>query len=314
MATRVATVTAFLLVTGPAIAGPEPQGEGDRLSTECASGRVSVAADDAPAERVLTDLESTSDLRIVRHVAVDSRISIDVTCQPLPDVIRRVLAGNYSYQLYEPAHGTADQGSGLPATLWIFSEGRAPGQVSFTSLEASILHGDFATKKSAIRELRRLETSEASEVLSLALADPDSRVRRNAMSALRRIGSDEALAALASSALNNSPWEREQATHALSIIDGAASREYLLMQFEDESPRLRAAVVSAVVDTPPEFSLPLLAAALEDINASVRLEAVDALEELGGEHAIAALRQAPTEGDPALRRAIEESLDLLQAD
>ena len=295
----------------PLFAGAN-EGE-DRLSVGIDDdGLVSLTARNIPVQNVLQEIATQTDLRVVQHVPLDRVVTLNVERQPLPAVLDELLK-NDSYQLYQGVsiedEDAADKA--VPGTLWIFSEGSSLAPAATIFFEAVIFHGSFREKKEAIRELRRLGTPDAANILSLALSDPDSRVRDAAFSALSKFDGEEALAAIASASVDSDPWVRGKAANALSSADTESAVEYLHLAYNDTDPRVRMTVVEAFTDIPSEQAVAALSLALRDEDPTVRMHAVDALEEIGGEIAFQTLMQARMDQDPDVADAVNESLFLL---
>lgn len=150
-------------------------------------------------------------------------------------------------------------------------------------LETVILEGAAGDKKAAIRELARRPDAEAVEILSLALADEDSRIRRAAAAALASIGSDEAHAALASSMHDDDAARRARAVESLARAGGYSAVDYLELALRDDDARVRATAIEALGDIGDTRSVNIIGAALRDPDPGVRERAAEMLDELNDE-------------------------------
>jgi len=266
-------------------AGDQPS----ELQVDVHDGLVTLNARNTPVSDVIREIAIRSDLRLVQHVILDEALSITVERQPLPDVLQKILEDD-SYQLYQAVLGDDDDvDEAIPGTLWIFSAGSVPEPAATLFFEAVIYHGTAGEKKEAIRELRRLGTSDAIHTLSIALGDDDQRVSKTAMEALSKIGGDEALAAIASASMDEDPRVRGKAADAMAMAGGYSSTEYLNLAMSDEDPNVRASVIDSLGDIGDEQSVQMISRALQDPDLMVRERALEALEEFDNDAAFHAL-------------------------
>ena len=282
------------------------------MSVAFDDGLVSVSANNVATGDLIEAIARQADLRLVQHVELDRRITIDVEQQPLPELLAEVLRDD-SYQLYQAMPGEDDSEEVIPGTLWIFSEGTSLAPATTAFFEAVLYQGTYREKQEAIRELQRLGTPAAVQTLSLALGDDDSRVRDAALGALSSIGSDEALAAIASASSDSDPQVRAEAATALAAGDSETSAQYLAMALDDPDPRVRMAVVESLADVPfgtvpSQQAVATLTRALKDEDPDVRMSAVDAIEGLGGDLAYQTLMQARMDQDPEVAEVVKELL------
>lgn len=244
---------------------------------------VRLSVQNTPLGDVVIEIAAAADLRLVQHVALDRLVSVDTDWQRVPDLLEDILS-DHSYQLYLPQSGYP-----IPGSLWIFSEGSALAPAATAFLEAVIFQGDFAEKKEAIRELRRLATPEAVQTLSHALGDDDSRIRKAALEALSTIGDDESLAAIAGLSAIKDPRLRADATLALGSTDGNSSIEYLKIALHDDSSIVRMAAINSLGDISDEYAISVIQQALQDPDPEVRERAIEVIDEINGDAAFRAL-------------------------
>lgn len=86
-------------------------------------------------------------------------------------------------------------------------------------------------------------------------------------------------------------------------LDDAAQLDVLRTALADADPRVRVEAVDAFAETGGERALPWLADALQDPSVDVREAAVDALGDIGGERALAALTGILSDTDPGIRES-----------
>ena len=268
-------------------------GVATELSMHIEDGVVTVDAQDVPLQLFVEELAAKSGLRLVQHATLDEQVSLAAEYQSLNEALDEVL-GEYSYQLFQAqaSDGTSGVIRPVPGTLWVFSEGESHAPASTMFFEAVLYFGTLAEKNEAIRELKRLATSDAVQSLSLALHDAEPPVRDAALEALSSIGSDEALAAIASTTQDSNPWVRNEAINALSSGNADSAMQYLQMAMDDPDPRVRVSVVDALADIPSEHAASVISRALRDPDEQVRERALDALDEVQATIAFDALMKA----------------------
>ena len=273
----------LLLLGSPVLSGAAPD-DGGEFFVAYEGGLISLRADDVPLDFVIQEIAARAELRFVQHIALDRHISVAFESVPLPEVLAELLQED-SYQLYASvdAREAPADGEPIPGALWIFARGSAFAPAALAYLEIALLEGGSAEQREAIRELRRLGTPEAVQVLSQALGDPDASIRGLAMEALTRIGGDDALAAIASVTADDNPLARGRAAEAIAMAGGNSARAYLDMALHDPDPRVRAAAIDSFVELNDERTRAMIRDALHDPNPNVRERAVDVLENLEDE-------------------------------
>ena len=281
------------------------------MSVQFDEGLVSVSARNVPVKDVIEAIAEQANLRLVEHVELDRRVSLEIDSKPLPDALATLLEDD-SYTLYQAMPNIDGGADVIPGTLWVFSEGTSLAPAATVFYEAVLFQGTFREKKEAIRELRRLGTPAAVHALSLALGDNDTRVRDAALSALARIDGDEARGAIASATQAGDPRTRGEAAAALRAGDSETSAQYLAIALGDPDPRVRMAVIESLTDVPfgtvpNRLTVTTLTRALQDEDPEVRMAAVDAMEEIGGDVAYRTLMTSRAGGDSDVPDAIRES-------
>lgn len=304
---------AGLLILGSLVPASVQANESDgELVIQIDDGLVTLAAENARLQNVLNEIATQSGFRIVQHVHLDQRVTLNIKRQSLPELLRQILANN-SYQLYQAPTNYSNDGYRGPEsdTLWIFSEGSSIAPAATMFFENLLFQGNVRERKEAIRGLRRLGTTDAVRSISLALGDDESSVRDLAFDALERIGGDEALAAIASASMDEDAWVRGESATALASSDSATAVEYLNMALQDPNPKVRIFVIEALADIPGEESAHALSSMLADDSPAVRMQAVDALEQIGGNTALRTLMNARNDEDLDVRDAVNDALLLL---
>ena len=276
----------LLILCSPSRSLGAPTGAPGDLEVFYSEGKVTLLAEAVALDLVIRAVADHAGLRLVQHAALDETVSIDVEARPLPELLD-ILLDDGSYQLYR-----AGRSGVIPGTLWIFSPGTAQAPAATAYLEIALVEGQFAEKKEAIRELRRLGTPAAVQALSVALADSDRRIRDAAMEALASIGTEEALAALGSAIGADDRLERGRAANAIAIAGGRSSVEYLRQALRDEDPVARSAAIEALADIDDAHALELVRDSMQDPDPRVRERAVEILESIDDEAAFRAMYQS----------------------
>lgn len=140
---------------------------------------------------------------------------------------------------------------------------RALGDPDVTVRETAVkLAGDLAMRR----------TGEA--LAKLLVSDPSVGVRRRAAEALGAIGGDEAAARLAPGLGDVDPVVREACARSLAGIDPGSAVAALLRTLQlDPEPRVRLEAVRALARVDSEPARAGIAAAADDTNELVRMEA-----------------------------------------
>ena len=212
----------------------------------------------------------------------------------LHEVVSQVLRDDFSFQLYTSS-ASSDQ-SLIPSTLWIFPTGSAKPPAAVALFEAVLYEGNPSQKVAAIDSLARMAAPAAVHAIGVALSDDDAAVREAALLVLEADGSPDALSAIASAGASPAASVRARVAEALSAGGSDAAMRYLSLALADNDPRVRLAVVDGIADlplgtVPTTLALDLLEFALNDVDIDVRLQALDALDEMGGGAGYRALRE-----------------------
>src|SRR6185503_8756516 len=140
----------------------------------------------------------------------------------------------------------------------------------------------------------------------VAAADSDPTVAQAAIDALSRLGTAEAIAALVN--LTADAPHREASVEALSRL-GEQKIEMVATGMASAHRGVRRAIADALGRMKHPLASELLSKALDDEEASVRLEAIQALAHIGSRSAerelVELMRRDP---NPLVRRAAEKAL------
>lgn len=177
----------------------------------------------------------------------------------------------------------------IPAAVAGFAERELPVSIETAYFEAVLFQGEYSDKQAAIRELKRLGTSDAIQSLTLALGDDDSRVRNAALEALASLGGDEASAAIGSLSSDLDPRVRADATLSLAMSGGASATEYLKLAIHDPDPIVRMAAINSLGDMEDDYSVSVIQQALQDPDERVRERAIEMIDEINDDAAFRAL-------------------------
>jgi HEAT repeat protein len=300
------------------------------LDVEVSNDLVTLTAHNVGVRDILDEIARQSDLIVVSHGSLHTRITLELEQLPLFDAVRRVMRGE-SYLLYQAQEST---GTGIAkharqGTLWIFSDGPAndPDKTETASysvgestsdvevLQSQLMSGDIRAKREAIKDLRKLNVNEAIAPLSYALVDEDKSVRVKAVYALANIGGEDAVAAMAIAAGDENSWVRAETAYALGTIGGDTAMQVLKHALRDPDSNVRETAIEALQDIGGMQSTRALAVALQDTDASLRVEAIEALVDIGGKTAMSLLDQASEDQDNGVRQAAKEAMaELLSQD
>lgn len=285
------TAVGLLLLDSPAAGGEAEVGEW--LLWE-QSGAIHLHAQAAPRADLIRAIGKRFGLTVVEHAQLTGEVTVTVENGSLHDVVSHVLRDAFSFQLYTSASTATDEV--IPSTLWILPSGSARPDAAVAVFEAVLYDGSRSQKIGAIEALSSIATPAATHTLGVALSDDDAQVREAALIALEEDGGSEALSAIASAAASPAVAVRARAAEALASGGSDAALRYLLLALGDDDPRVRLAVIDSVADlplgsVPSTAAMDLLEFALNDVELDVRLQALDALELLGGGAAYQALRE-----------------------
>lgn len=177
----------------------------------------------------------------------------------------------------------------IPQVMQSFQDEAVPDTVETAFLEVVLSQGNYADKKAAIHELKRVATPDAIQVLTYGLRDDDARVRTAALEALASLGADEATAAIASLSGDKDYRVRADATLALAMAGGPSATEYLKLAIHDPDPIVRMAAINSLSDMGDDYSVSMIQQALQDPDEMVRERALEVIDEMNDDAAFRAL-------------------------
>ena len=184
---------------------------------------------------------------------------------------------------------TPPTGPDIPQAMRRFEAEGVPDAIETAYLEVVLSQGHYPDKQAAIRELKRVASADAIQVLTYALRDEDSRVRNNALEALASLGVDDATAAIASLSGDEDYRVRADATLSLAMAGGPSATEYLKLAIHDPNPIVRMAAINSLSDMGDVYSVSVIQQALQDPDEAVRERALEVIDEIDGDAAFRAL-------------------------
>lgn len=159
--------------------------------------------------------------------------------------------------------------------------------------------GDERARESLAHALGKFRDPAGVEALRRLLADPAETVARRAAHALGQVGGEAAAAALLPALSDERRSVREEAAASLGRLPEAGCR--LRDAAADESATVRQHAVEALGSHRDPADVPVLIAALADLEGEVRLAALMALSERPEPEALAAVAAAASSSDGRLR-------------
>lgn len=217
-----------------------------------ADGYLTVRVRDIPLGKLLDEIARQSGLAVVRHVALNRRVTLEFYRLSLEQALRRILR-HRSFVL--------EYGVTQPRSLWILPQGgeeyahrdsivesrETKGIATRISmLQAALNSGDTEQREEAALELGESGHAQAVALLTLALADRDEDVREAAVVSLAEIEGAEAVQALAIALHDQNPKVREEAIDALGEIGGEVAIGLLEQASADEVKFVRQAAAEVL--------------------------------------------------------------------
>jgi HEAT repeat protein len=172
------------------------------------------------------------------------------------------------------------------------------------ALFAAVRHPSARTRAAAVRALGHVgQDRDVHALLSTALDDSDAWVRYFACQALARRRDERAIPALVERLEDTAGQVRVGAIEALAQFRDDRASGALTRAAEGADPDMRRAAIIGFGLTGRTSSLPLIADALRDDDASTRLVAVSALAALPGVEPLEAIVRATGDPDPPVSSA-----------
>lgn len=209
-----------------------------------------------------------------------------------------IISGLASLYLQRPAEmpsspaatgATAPLRPDIPEAMRSFEADAVPEAIETAYLEVVLSQGNYSDKQAAIRELKRVASPDAIQVLTYALRDEDARVRKSSLEALASLGVDEATAAIASLSGDEDYRVRADATLSLAMAGGPSATEYLKLAIHDPDPIVRMAAINSLGDMEDDYSVSIIQQALQDPDERVRERAIEVIDEINDDAAFRAL-------------------------
>lgn len=216
-----------------------------------AGGHLTVRVQDVPLGALLDEIARKSGLTVVRHVALESKVTLEFHRLALEQGLRRILRHRSFVLEYAAAQ---------PRMLWILPQGEeryaahdrilertdTKGIAQISTLQATLNSGDTEQREEAALELGESGQVQAVAPLTLALADRDEDVREAAVDSLAEIGGEEAVQALAIALRDANPRVREEAVDALGEIGGPMAIALLEQALADDVRFVRQAATEVL--------------------------------------------------------------------
>ena len=230
-------------------------------TVRCDHGLLSVKVQDLALGELLNAAAHQCGFAVVRHGALEQRLSVEFNGLTLAQGLRRIL-GNRSYALKYAPTGAGKLATGTRAeTLWILPQGdekyaapyavpaiassggffRHDPSIDVSRLGSILSNGNVEDREQAAMALGKRNHASAVVSLSQALADNNAEVREAAIASLAEIGSTEAAQALAVPLNDGNPRVREQAVDALGDVGGVVATHLLRQALMDEVAYVRQA-------------------------------------------------------------------------
>lgn len=241
---------------------------------DVAEGTLSVDADGPPLTELIGLIAERLGARAVTAGDLTTRVSARFARVPVDEAIRRVTRGHQLVLVYARRAGRERL-----AEIRVLGSTPLPGAGGDgpEALPASVSHDRRASGLQAIRELARRR--DAGALAQVVTQDADPQVRTQAALALSALGGAQAALALAAALGDQVTSVRIQAIHGLRKVEGVRAvpvlREVLM---SDPDSTVRRTAVRALAQLPAQEARAALEPALGDPDASLRLEAAEALE------------------------------------
>ncbi len=236
-----------------------------------ANGYLTVMARDVALGELLDEIARHSGLTVVRHVALNQRVTLQFHRLPLEEGLRRILRHrSFVLEYAEPTANTRSSAVARPKTLSILPQGSE--RYSTQEIVVSPMRGGSSEKDGAARVLE----------LQVSLASGDGEAREEAALALGRGGRTSAVAPLSLALADANRDVRRAAVRSLAEVGGVRAAEALHIALVDPDPRVRESAVDALGEIGGAVAIRLLEQALADEVEYVRDAAADTLDGLKG--------------------------------
>lgn len=257
--------TAALFWLGVSLPLSSTGAEAGQAAVHFVDGYLTVTAQDARLGVLLDEIARSSGLTVVRHRALEQRVTVRFHRLSLEEGLRRILRHRSFVLEYARSAREKDTKtfSSQPKVLWILPQAndRVAGALVATE-EAGPAKGPAT--------------------LQIGLAGEDAEAREQAALGLGESGRTEAVIPLSHALADRSKEVRRAAVLSLAEIGGAQAAQALHIALADQDPRVREAAVDALGEIGGDFAVGLLELASRDTVKFVRQAAVEMLAELRG--------------------------------
>lgn len=293
-------------------------GSGDSANIELRieSGLMTLHAENASLEEVLTQVGEQVGVEILLRSDVDVPVTTSFSNEPLDGAITRLLRGTDFVMLYHPTQGA----DGAPLHLEITVHG-------YSASQTAALDETIDEQEISIHELAEDQSEEAviaRRAVALGLepsAHDDGGLyedlarlgrdeRAHAMQWLANLGDEPAIKTLRRFlALDQDPAVRSAAALALGDVGGEAASEALTLGLGDNDPDVRYQVVEAIGAVAGDRGTLVLGQVLySETDPEIRVSAIASLGGLPGDAARAFLESATEDPHPRVREIAEDAL------
>ncbi len=260
---------------------------------EVANRLVTVQVRSAPLNEVLDEIARQTGLIIEGHVAIDSRIAIDLEQLGLEAALRQILEGqSYALEYALKAIPGAGENIRVPHRLRIFPNDLDVPARSWSPDDTTDAGVDG-------------NTIDAQKVRAVLESSDDPWDREDAVDALAESGQPHVAVPLITVALIDRDEDvRLAAIEALATLGGDAAAEALQIALRDEESMIREAAIETLEALGGDQAVQSLAVALHDTDADLRERAVDALGNIASPSAVQLLEYAwAADEDASVREA-----------
>jgi HEAT repeat protein/beta-lactamase regulating signal transducer with metallopeptidase domain len=174
--------------------------------------------------------------------------------------------------------------------------------VPVAPIRRMLASGDAEIRQCAAQILGQMRDRESIPSLARLVRDQDSNVRQEAIQALTEIGDPTATSAIAAALDDTDPDVRQEAIEGMAELGGTVPDAVVQRALRDVSKEVRDAAIHLVEEHRMVSMVPELIRMLDDPSAEIRECAAEALTEMKTEQSHAALRNAMTHRDAAVRR------------
>jgi hypothetical protein len=308
--------------TADAAKSPSDRNKASSFRLQYIGKRLSVSAHAVPLVDLLRELSRQTGIEIKSTGALNARVSVEFSDQPLDVGIRKLLS-NLDYIIV----GDLSPGNGHgTVVLWVGQQGTS-GHLQRSRIiqwGQALLSGERPGNKQTTKHVSDSGSTQAASLAGDSLSDaswqgepddtqsvdeetaadtnPDQRLNEIRDSFLN--GDEDALS---KAVKDENPVVQASAFEALNYLDRDGAVSALQSATESDHPATRLQALQLLESTPSAAEgtvLAALARALKDDDTAVRLNAVQALGNREGNDVVDLLRNALQDSDPSVRIAV----------